>query len=247
MSAGSLAVRGKRLPLHIARRRTPGDLTRGCEIQNQRFKIRNPRLAAGAPRRSGGQGIFLDLLHASERTGTQGQRPGGPKEPSPGRQPWVQKALWFAGAPAGRKKRFRRGNSPRFCRPLRGLTGAGAWFPGLAPWTKLYRPLGGLPGPRCCCRRKLSQICHATAAGLPLLCRTPIGRASLTFRTAIPYYSILPGGPRGICGGVAQWQSEGLIIPRSGVRSSPPLPFTFSRLQQFLSSSISPTMGTFVT
>jgi hypothetical protein len=40
------------------------------------------------------------------------------------RQPWVQKALWFAGAPAGRKKRFRRGNSPQFCRSFRGLTGA---------------------------------------------------------------------------------------------------------------------------
>ena len=147
-------------------------------------------------------------VHASERTGTQGQRPGGPKELSPGRQPWVQKALWFAGAPAGRKKRFRRGNSPWFCRPCRGLTGAWAWFPGLgsceiikkghasmtiiqqltlcktgplgiisqllAPWAKFYRPLGGLPGPLCCCRRKLSQICHAPAAGLPLLCRTPI-------------------------------------------------------------------------
>ena len=102
------------------------------------------------------------------------KRPGGPKEFSPGRQPWVQKALLFAGAPAGRKKRSRRGHSPRFCRPFRSLTGAWAWFPGLAPWAKFYRPLGGLPGPLCCCRRKLSQICHAPAAGLPLLCRTPI-------------------------------------------------------------------------
>jgi len=38
-------------------------------------------VAVGARRRSGGQGIFLDLLHASERTGTQGQRPGGPIPP----------------------------------------------------------------------------------------------------------------------------------------------------------------------
>src|SRR5208337_5426082 len=43
----------------------------------------------------------------------------------------------------------------------------------LAPWAKFYRPLSGLPGPPCCCR-KLSQICHATAAGLPLLCRTRV-------------------------------------------------------------------------
>jgi hypothetical protein len=135
---------------------------------NARLGMASELLSQGA-RHSGGQGIFLDLLHASERTGTQGQRPGGPKELSPGRQPWVQKA-WFAGAPAGRKKRFRRGNSPWFCRPLRGLTGAWAWFPGLAPWAKFYRPLGGLPGPPCC-RRKLSQIFHAPAAGLPLLCR----------------------------------------------------------------------------
>jgi hypothetical protein len=35
----------------------------------------------GARRRSGGQGIFLDLLHGSERTGTQGQRPRGPIPP----------------------------------------------------------------------------------------------------------------------------------------------------------------------
>ena len=126
-------------------------------------------------------------------------------------QPWVQKALWFAGAPAGRKKRFRRGNSPWLCRPLRGLTGAWAWFPRacegvkksrcrggpcgrpgattrvapttrchnaifshlLAPWAKFYRPLGGLRGRPCWCRRKLSQICHAPAAGLPPLCRAP--------------------------------------------------------------------------
>jgi hypothetical protein len=74
----------------------------------------------GARRRSGGQGIFLDLLHASERTGTQGQRPEGPKELSPGRQPWVQKALWFAGAPAGRKKRSRRG-PPLVLPPLAAL------------------------------------------------------------------------------------------------------------------------------
>jgi hypothetical protein len=46
----------------------------------------------------------------------------------------------------------------------------------LAPWAKFYRPLGGLPGPPGCCRRKLSQIRHATAAGLPVLCRTPSGR-----------------------------------------------------------------------
>ena len=90
---------------------------------NARLGMASELLSQGA-RHSGGQGIFLDLLHASERTGTQGQRPGGPKELSPGRQPWVQKALLFARAPAGRKKRFRRGNSPQFCRSFRGLTGA---------------------------------------------------------------------------------------------------------------------------
>ena len=170
MSAGSLAVRGKRLPLHIERRRTPGGLTRGCEIQNQRSKIRNPRLAAGAPRRSGGQGISLGLLHASERTGTQGQRPEGPKELSPGREPWVQKALLFAGAPAGRKNKVSTRDLSLGLPPLSGLDRRwGLGFPGLAPWAKFYRPLGGLPGPPCCCRRKLSQIPHAPAAGTPTL------------------------------------------------------------------------------
>jgi hypothetical protein len=72
--------------------------------------------------------MFVELLRVSERKDTSGRRPGGPKEFSPGRQPWVQKALLFAGAPAGRKKRFRRGNSAWFCRPFRGLTGAWAWF-----------------------------------------------------------------------------------------------------------------------
>jgi len=49
--------------------------------------------------------MFVELLRVSERKDTSGRRPGGPKEFSPGRQPWVQKALLFAGAPAGRKKR----------------------------------------------------------------------------------------------------------------------------------------------
>ena len=102
----------------------------------------------------------------------KGRGPGGRKNLAQG-QPWVRKAFWFAGAPAGRKKRFRRGNSSRFCRPFRGSTGAWAWYP-RAPWAKFYRPLGGLPASPCWCRRSLLRVCHATSAALPLLCRTPL-------------------------------------------------------------------------
>ena len=79
------------------------------------------RLWGCARRKSGGQGIFLGLLHASERTGTQGQRPRGPKELSPGRQPWVQKALWLAAAPAGRKNKVAARELSLVLLPLAGL------------------------------------------------------------------------------------------------------------------------------
>jgi|GEM_PF-1128786 hypothetical protein len=82
------------------------------------------RLAAGNPTSVEMEGV----LQVSQEEKTRGG-PDPALRDSPGRQPWVQKGLWFAGAPAGRKKRFRRGNSPWFCRPFRGLTGAWAWFP----------------------------------------------------------------------------------------------------------------------
>jgi hypothetical protein len=59
--------------------RSQGLIVTTKERVGQQVKARR-----GARRR--GQGIFLDLLHASQRTGTQGQRPRGPKELSPGRQ-----------------------------------------------------------------------------------------------------------------------------------------------------------------
>jgi hypothetical protein len=50
-------------------------------------------------------GQFLRLDRVTERMECARERPGGPKEFSPGRQPWVQEALRSVGAPTGRKNK----------------------------------------------------------------------------------------------------------------------------------------------
>jgi hypothetical protein len=139
------------------------------------LKLPAPRPALRcARRRSGGQGIFLDLFHASERTGTQGQKgPEGRKNLAQGVSPGSRKPSCSREPQRGERRGFDAGTLPGSAAPSGARPALWLGSPGLAPWAKFCRPLGGLPGPPYCCHCKLSQICRAPAAGLPLLCRTP--------------------------------------------------------------------------
>ena len=58
-----------------------------------------------------------------------GESPEGRKNSAQGASPGSRRPSNSREPQRGERIRFRRGNSPWFCRPLRGLTGAGAWFP----------------------------------------------------------------------------------------------------------------------
>jgi hypothetical protein len=100
------------------------------------------------------------------------ERPGGPKEFSPGRQPWVQKAFQFAGAPAGRKNGALRRGLTLTLPPLAGLDPRwGLVSQGSRPGLSSIARYAG-SGPASGCRRELPQIRLPQAARPPVSCRT---------------------------------------------------------------------------
>jgi hypothetical protein len=86
------------------------------------LKLPAPRPALRcARRRSGGQGISLDLLHASERTG---KGPEGRKTLAQGASPGSRKHSGSREPQRGERKGLDVGTLSRFCRPFRGLNSA---------------------------------------------------------------------------------------------------------------------------
>jgi|GEM_PF-1092892 hypothetical protein len=73
------------------------------------------------------------LERVTERIKCARERPGGGPIPpcgiAQGASPGSRRPSGSREPQRGERIRFRRGNSACFCRPLRGLTGAGVWFP----------------------------------------------------------------------------------------------------------------------
>jgi hypothetical protein len=67
--------------------------------------------------------VFPSVLSA------MGKGPEGRKSLAQGASPGSRRPSGSREPQRGDRIRFRRGSSPCFCRPFRGLTGAGAWVP----------------------------------------------------------------------------------------------------------------------